>query len=975
MQRLFSIYPHHGYLNTGIYISCLSSERNVSITCRHDDGQDSHEESYSLDGLGRLVFLPAGKHTFSCRLESGEEQIEEITIEDAIKLGGGRLVGGCLSGTSNWCVIKMTDRLYFHNKSTGEEYYEMSVVPEEMRFLNEHSLLFFSKGSGYSLYSFISKRIEIEFSSKPIFEDDARIVLQKDNETVAIIDITNPEFAETVLLGSDFVVKEDEAVLLYHNDHNIITYDLHAIGEKERVKVFGELISILPSGHYVSREFRYDAHGSIQVRSTSNNNVLCYPDANYTITSCLGKSFEDIDELKSKFKDFCNTLSESQRHTMTLNYSTIDYFIVVGNTIYYAVSNHTIGCKSEKTCKVLQNSKTQTTIDLRKTIVEVLDGVLISRSYGKVEVYLDGTLVNSIDGNTVDKYIITGKSPQSLISLDGSLIAEGELIFDIYARLNASESVNTINLLAFNCCIRRFDDGWELYRIGNWTPLGTVSIYGAILIDGVLLFSCDNNDKKQYLAVTKDKVAIINKPSRADLKIISEDLSSAIFYYHDERQALRILDIKNGLQPTPILSSIYDSSSYKEALFAADDNCIIYSDKNNQFHYLDLYSGERSEFDPGVFVKHVNGYRPVLDVKPRQPRVIDPVSGQIINPSDFNNYKFCSPDGKCHVGADHIGQKEYKHIIENRYLSAQEYQEYDKLNIPPVTNASEAIQIARKQIMLEHPSWFVSKFKGIDIQTIRRYASGDNGLNEHTCHELDYYVKYEPHFTEAFIYVNEYIMIYSSYGSALKKVDLGRPLWYINYISFSYDGKMMAVAGRYPNNTFDKEAGHQLSGLFLLYDIDKDRIIYKRTDTYAVWVTAFNMDGLVAFYDSKPNTFILDSNNPDSQIIDNNPGGIKDIGRINRRNFLCFSPSGKYIAMSEQGYVCNSGHQPSTNVYIRGCKNLNKDIAHYNDHGDNITGIGVRQQTVAMVAFSTDDSKLLSVSNDGVIVVRNLHLE
>ena len=102
MQRLFSIYPHHGYLNTGIYISCLSSERNVSITCRHDDGQDSHEESYSLDGLGRLVFLPAGKHTFSCRLESGEEQIEEITIEDAIKLGGGKLVGGCLSGKSNW---------------------------------------------------------------------------------------------------------------------------------------------------------------------------------------------------------------------------------------------------------------------------------------------------------------------------------------------------------------------------------------------------------------------------------------------------------------------------------------------------------------------------------------------------------------------------------------------------------------------------------------------------------------------------------------------------------------------------------------------------------------------------------------------------------------------------------------------------------------------------------------------------------
>ena len=171
-------------------------------------------------------------------------------------------------------------------------------------------------------------------------------------------------------------------------------------------------------------------------------------------------------------------------------------------------------------------------------------------------------------------------------------------------------------------------------------------------------------------------------------------------------------------------------------------------------------------------------------------------------------------------------------------------------------------------------------------------------------------------------------MLYSSYSSAPRKVDLGIPLWYINYISFSYNGKMMALAGRYPNNTVvdDGEQKRQLSGLFLLYDIEEDRIVYKRTDTYAVWVTAFNKDGLVAFYDSKPNTYILESSNPDSPAIDNKSEKIKD-------------------------------------------------IAHYNDHGDNISGIGVKQQTVSMVAFSTDDSKLLSVSNDGVIVVRNLHLE
>ena len=376
-------------------------------------------------------------------------------------------------------------------------------------------------------------------------------------------------------------------------------------------------------------------------------------------------------------------------------------------------------------------------------------------------------------------------------------------------------------------------------------------------------------------------------------------------------------------------------------------------------------------------------------MKPRQPRVIDPVSGQLIAPSAFENYVFYSPDGSCHVGTKSEGKMssisniEYKHIFENRYISSQEYWEYSKLNIPPVTNASDKVQEARLQLMLDHPSWFVNRFKNITTNTILNYASGKDGIDEHDRKKLDLYVKHAYQFTDAFISSNEYIMLYSSYSSAPRKVDLGIPLWYINYISFSYNGKMMALAGRYPNNTVvdDGEQKRQLSGLFLLYDIEEDRIVYKRTDTYAVWVTAFNKDGLVAFYDSKPNTYILESSNPDSPAIDNNSEKIKDIGCIAGRNFLCFSPSGKYVAMSDQGYVCYSsdisswGHQPSTNVYIRGCKNLNKDIAHYNDHGDNISGIAVRQQTVSMVAFSTDDSKLLSVSNDGVIVVRNLHLE
>lgn len=987
MQRLFSVYPHHGYLNTNINISCLSPEGNISIKCRHEDNPDGQEELYSIGSEGRTIHLSAGKHSFSCRLENGEEQTEEIIIEDAIKLGGGKLVGGCLSGKSNWCVIKMTDRLYFHNIFSGEEYFEMSVIPDKMRFLNEHTLLFFSKGSGYSIYSFNSRRIENHFYCEPIFQDCTRIVLQEDKESVVIIDIANPDYPETVLEGFNFEVSQDEARIYYHTGSEVITYDLHSNGEIHRVKIVGEFISILSSGHYLSRVSTFGGNWHIRLYSAQNNKVVCYPKAKYPIVSCLDCIYEDVEELKSKFNDFCNTLSDSQKRAVYLNYSTYDDFNVVGNTVYYTVSEHSVGCSGEDTVKVLQNSSNETKVGLKKTSVKFLDGTLITDTSGKIEVYRDGTVVKSIEGKVVGKYLISDENPQSLKYIDGRLIAKGELLFNIKARSASSWSSTYLNLLDLDCYIKNIDGKSFLFRVGNGKALGTVTVNSAVLFDGILILS--DSDKKQYLAITKKSVAIIDESTRANLKVISDDLSKVLIY---DSQTFKLLDTRNASQPIPILTSIYDSTSYNEALFAADDKCIILSDKHNQFYFQNLASGERTEFDPGVFVRHINGYRPLLDFSPiqhRQPRIIDPVSGQLIDPSEFENYVFYSPDGSCHVGTKSEGKMssisniEYKHIFENRYISSQEYWEYSKLNIPPVTNASDKVQEARLQLMLDHPSWFVNRFKNITANTILNYASGKDGIDEHDRKKLDLYVKYAYQFTDAFISSNEYIMLYSSYSSAPRKVDLGIPLWYINYISFSYNGKMMALAGRYPNNTVvdDGEQKRQLSGLFLLYDIEEDRIVYKRTDTYAVWVTSFNKDGLVAFYDSKPNTYILESSNPDSPAIDNKSEKIKDIGCITGRNFLCFSPSGKYVAMSEQGYVRYSsdnnfwGHLPSTNVYIRKCEDLNKDIAHYNDHGDNISGIGVKQQTVSMVAFSTDDSKLLSVSNDGVIVVRNLHLE
>ena len=247
---------------------------------------------------------------------------------------------------------------------------------------------------------------------------------------------------------------------------------------------------------------------------------------------------------------------------------------------------------------------------------------------------------------------------------------------------------------------------------------------------------------------------------------------------------------------------------------------------------------------------------------------------------------------------------------------------------------------------------------------------------------IAYYVKFKKEFSDAVVRVNEYLKLHISGEISTRKIDLGIPLWFLNYVSFSFDGKMMSVAGRYPDNTQDENSG-SISGLFLLYDIEKDKITFRKTNTNAVWVSAFNKDNLVACYDSCPGSYIMDAETPDSKIIRMENDSHAGQNRILGRSFLCFSPSGKLMAMSKQGYVRYEnateerpwGHQPSTCVYIRSSKDLNNDIAQFNDHGSGISGVATRARTVSMVAFSPDDSKMLSVSNDGVVVVRNLHIE
>lgn len=163
-------------------------------------------------------------------------------------------------------------------------------------------------------------------------------------------------------------------------------------------------------------------------------------------------------------------------------------------------------------------------------------------------------------------------------------------------------------------------------------------------------------------------------------------------------------------------------------------------------------------------------------------------------------------------------------------------------------------------------------------------------------------------------------------------------------------------------------------GVFVLYSIREDKEIIRQDSNRnlcAVWMTLFSKMGNVAYYDSSANAYIATKES-----------NYKHTEEIKGKSLLCFSPSGKYIAFSDQNYIdythhpnSNWGHQPSGNIFIHSIENVQRCLEHYNDFGGGIVGVASHAGNVASAAFSSDERRLLAVGNDGVVVVRNLHLE
>ena len=446
---------------------------------------------------------------------------------------------------------------------------------------------------------------------------------------------------------------------------------------------------------------------------------------------------------------------------------------------------------------------------------------------------------------------------------------------------------------------------------------------------------------------------------------ISESLKLGL---SNEDDGLFLCSLRDGEYiQEPILKEIYDSSSYKDVLLSEDGLQIIHRDRK-QTIVQSIVNGETQVFENLSYVNHVNGIRPLF-VSPCSllPRIVNPISGQTIDCNLLKQYQFVSPNGELYAEIDLDAYIEYYNLITNELISFEEYAALCKQYSFGVASkdSEEYKEVIDVRIAFVKENLNFLKAKARERGVVDRpesewidYFADRNNLNKD--------------FTGHFIVKRGVAVIKSTCTQDIvEKIYFGEPLWYLNYVSFSYDNRLVAIGGRYPN-------GSGKGGLLLVYDLAEHKKVAFDTSSWAVWTTAFTKDGLLGAYSSEPIAYF------------GHVASEMEIESIKGKSFLTFSPDGKFVALSNQGYTSKYdkngskrlvwGHHLSTRVFLIQVNNQDAILAEFNDLSDEgIVGLSDQKhncpKSVASVSFSNDNKRLMMVGNDGVVIIRNLHLE
>ena len=923
---MIQVHPKKAFLNTDIIISNTGDD---PVLVR----ESGTSETFALSpGERRVSRFPAGMHQLeamgfykSCRVS--------FLVEDALKFGGSKRKKCHVFDGTPWVLVVMQDRTYFFNSRTNEQFVEHDLSPEGVYELNGGYLLF-ETDKEYSVFSLRSMSIEKTLTGMElIYKGNDHCVFAF--EGGLHVYWVHPEKSGSRLLSygcSAYLVDEENATVLF--------YDPKSPSSVKRITLF--------------KENEDGLHMSVSIHPFEGD-FVAFSGFNTVLYTPFNQKDGPLSLCCMRLNDYAIQLlyHDPTRPLSVVNGQTLwtdqDYAGIQNGSIKEGEAHEVSVRVIEQAGRVYQIRKTRTirVVEKQKVRTTIQSHLIEGPSKEILHVFSDLEFSQNGRWRYLSRHDL---AHDYLLTDNGLLVLTGTLAFTESGDPYVIETDNNKNKQY------KTIDGEDL-PIDNKCSNPSLGFFHAPAPEGdsyIWLF-----DGREYVGndVKKTKGAIVvggwtkgNIPPRFFLKDgtvipVPGSLDNVVSISESGRT---LLSEKGGFFSISrysdsgwthlenLVLSIYDTLHVSDAVFCEDGQSFIYQ-KNKDLVFYDFATGSETVFPSNSGIEqNINGYRPycVKDYFSR-PVIVDPLSRKTIDHSFLGQYRFVSPDGTAHFekcitkyflkdGGREISEKEYQDLKE----------QYDSSGLLGIPNAENKA----------HREEFF-KCTGKEMSAWRLELTIADFVGWYIVDKIEYAV------------INR--------NGAIEEVRIGAPLYYLNYVSFSSDGSQVAISGKYKDG----------SGLCVIYDLDKKEEVYRSTSqlkggpgkTKAVWLGLFGKDGSVAFYDSTPNTYLVR----------------KDFSTesISGRSLLTFSPSGKYIAFSRQGYQPYSGegitwgHVPSCDIYIARTAEPKKMLCHYCDHGSEIMGVAQLHDTVASASFSADEKKILSVSKDGVVVVRNLHLE
>lgn len=937
------IHPHKGYLNTQFKIR--NAEKDNICYKVYDGKNNCVSEGFVAPNEPHGVIMPSAGEF---KITINDKADYNIFVEDAFKYGGNTLKKAFVFDNTPWLFVVMHDRTYFYNRDTEESYVE-PISPDGIEEISDKFVVLRTKKQDeITIYS-LEQQKPILWINNLLFHNSRYVCWTESDEEKKEIIVFSLEKLSIMQRVSyeDFTINTKLERLFIKNDKHIYWLSFQDdMADLFRYRYCGTFICFTKDSYVISEIKAYNSKrhyificrgydgtkcGQIEIQGTLAR-------VNDTVLIDTQQRINTIKELRSE--RFPETEIEALYSEYDIYASKWDIFFtekLVSINFEYDNNNPV---KNESV--ILKSLRSEISQELKNNNLKynsvITDGFFLL--YGQKESFAfpkDNPNCKSYDeNNSVYQF-----NDRSYKIVDNELFCLNET--GIWCSCSIKGDLDLSDLSHFGVV---YDNKSKKYLTTTGEEFkGTLGhIYRPT----------------EYLSINNNRIYPKGKIIRTyDCPTyLSPDYNYGLTIDKDSIY-LHVLENGDYSKQIRILEDIFDTNKYMNVFLSDNGKQILYRE-NNQSKMLDLSTGETIDFNNLSHISHINGMRPLFSVyETSQANLINPLTGQVINYGLVSKYQFVSPDGELFADKALGKYTEYYDLIsEEIYNQEQKNELAKKLNFSFLTSEEEKkiIQDNREELIIDNLDFLVEKYKRIHhpVDADKDWAKA---------------LKEFDRFTDLFLVPKGVAVIKrTSDQSEVARIKLGEPLWFLNYVSFSDDSRYVAIAGKYKGK----------GGLLLIYDLEEKHVVASSNELLAVWNVAFSKQGAVAAYTSSPTTFFAKSRTDYKAIFSMN-------NRIKLSSFLTFSPDGDYFACSKQGYICykdsegrinpNWGHQPSSLVSIRKSNNPQKEIARYSDLSEIGIADSYSKESVASVSFSNDNKHIMMVGKDGVVIVRNIHLE